>query len=591
MCNRYYQSVIYLNSRQPRNISKSDISADAFSWVFAIFLATFLRYEFDLTQIQFLPVALLGLFSGILHVLIGGIAGLYQNRYRSGSFDQAVALIAVTAAITIPLAALTIVFGAFLEVPRSSSIIASPIFLFLTLTFRFWTRFPLRSARKNTGKSVPTLIYGAGEMAEYVIPKLLSETHPSHSPVGLIDDDPAKANRWISGVRMLGTFEDFQQVVASTEAKAVIVAIPGSESSLLQRVRDVVEPLGVKVLFLPSFLELLSRKDEKFELREVGIEDLIGRRAVKVSSDSISEYLSGASVLVTGAGGSIGTELCRQVSLYNPSRLLFLDRDETGLQLSQFAVGHTGLLDSPDIVLADIRDKGNLEQLFVDLNPDVVFHAAALKHLPALEKFPAEAWKTNVIGTLNVLEASRKSGVSTFVNISTDKAADPISALGRSKSIAEGLTSWFATSYSGSYKSVRFGNVLGSRGSLIPTLNSLIERNQPVTITHPDVSRYFMTTSEACQLVLQAGASRDNGAVLILDMGEPVRIVDLARKMIAMSGKALEIVFTGLRPGEKLHENLNSPLEQLEDTDHPLIWKVSPNPISPLQIRNYKRYF
>ena len=258
-----------------------------------------------------------------------------------------------------------------------------------------------------------------------------------------------------------------------------------------------------------------------------------------------------------------------------------LDRDESGLQGTQIAIYGNGLLDTKDVVLADIRDRDAILRIFRARKPDVVFHAAALKHLPMLEQYPAEAWKTNVLGTLNVLEAAREVGVQTFINISTDKAANPTSVLGHSKRVAEKLTAWAAEVTGLTYLSVRFGNVIGSRGSMLPTFTSLIEAGGPLTITHPDVTRYFMTIPEACQLVVQAGAIGKPGEVLILDMGEPVRIQSVAERMIAMSGKSIEIVYTGLRPGEKLHEELLGNEETDERPYHPMISHTKVSALDP----------
>ena len=262
-------------------------------------------------------------------------------------------------------------------------------------------------------------------------------------------------------------------------------------------------------------------------------------------------------------------------------RACALDRDESGLHTTQISIFGHGLLDTKDAVLADIRDAESLQQVFRDRRPEVVFHAAALKHLPMLEQYPAEAWKTNVLGTLNVLNAAMDIGVERFVNVSTDKAADPTSVLGHSKRMAERLTAWAARQDAGSYVSVRFGNVLGSRGSMLPTFQAQIEKGGPVTVTHPDVTRYFMTIPEACELVVQAGAIGEDGQVMILDMGEPVRIMEVAERMIEMSGKDVEIVFTGLRHGEKLHEDLFSVNEQVESPLHPRITHAPVVPASP----------
>ncbi|WP_232466246.1 UDP-N-acetylglucosamine 4,6-dehydratase family protein [Diaminobutyricimonas sp. LJ205] len=337
--------------------------------------------------------------------------------------------------------------------------------------------------------------------------------------------------------------------------------------------------LQVKVL--PLLEDVLEGKSRLRDLRDVSIEDLIGRHPVNTQVEEIAGYLEGKRVLVTGAGGSIGSELSRQISKYGPAELILLDRDETGLQSTQLTISGHGLLDTRDVVLADIRDIESLKEIFTERRPEVVFHAAALKHLPMLEQYPDEAWKTNVLGTLNVLQAARAVGVTTFVNISTDKAANPTSVLGHSKRVGEKLTAWAAEKTGLNYVSVRFGNVIGSRGSMLPTFTALIEAGGPLTVTHPDVTRFFMTIPEACQLVVQAGAIGRPGEVLILDMGEPVRILDVAERMIAMSGKDVSITFTGLREGEKLHEDLVGDHESTARPFHPKISHARVGSITP----------
>jgi FlaA1/EpsC-like NDP-sugar epimerase len=290
---------------------------------------------------------------------------------------------------------------------------------------------------------------------------------------------------------------------------------------------------------------------------------------------AIAEQIAGKRVLVTGAGGSIGSELCRQIAKFGPAKLFLLDRDESGLQSTQMSLTGNGLLDSDELLLGNIREPDSLRETFARARPDIVFHAAALKHLPLLESHPMEAWKTNVLGTLNVLEAAAAQGVGTFVNISTDKAANPSCVLGYSKRLAERLTADFANRFPGRYVSVRFGNVLGSRGSVVHAFTAQIERGGPITVTHPDVKRYFMLIPEACQLVLQAASIGSDGEVMVLEMGEQVKIVDVAHTLIRMSGRRdIEIVYTGLRPGEKLGEDLFSPDESRRDTEHPLVNSV-----------------
>lgn len=414
-------------------------------------------------------------------------------------------------------------------------------------------------------------MFGAGYMGDSIVRRMQTDTRSPYRPVGLLDDDPRKRHVRIGSIDVLGCLEDLPAVVARTEAEVLVVAVADANGELLRRVAVRAEPLGLLVKVLPTIDELLKGTSSVADLRDLSVEDLMGRRPVDTDVESIAGYLAGKRVLVTGAGGSIGSELCRQISKFGPSELIMLDRDETGLQAAQLAVMGHGLLDGREVVLANIREMDALEAIFDDRRPEVVFHAAALKHLPMLQQYPKEAWKTNVLGTRNVLEAARRVDVEAFINISTDKAADPTSVLGHSKRLAERLTSQVGAETGKPYLSVRFGNVLGSRGSMLPLFTRMIEKGGPLTVTHPEVTRYFMTIPEACQLVVQAGAIGEPGEVLILDMGEPVKILDVAKRMIEISGRDIEIVFTGLREGEKLHEDLRSEAEQDVRPKHKLI--------------------
>ncbi|MFJ3384410.1 MULTISPECIES: UDP-N-acetylglucosamine 4,6-dehydratase family protein [unclassified Curtobacterium] len=313
----------------------------------------------------------------------------------------------------------------------------------------------------------------------------------------------------------------------------------------------------------------------------IDIESLLGSRPRHDEPEFGVDFVRGQSVLVTGAGGSIGSELCTQLMRFDPAEVVMLDRDETALQRVQVAVAGHGLLDTRDVVLADIRDAETIRQVMLDRRPDVVFHAAALKHLPMLEQYPDEGWKTNVLGTRNVLAAAAEAGVGTLVNISTDKAANPTSVLGATKRTAERLTAWTAAATGRAYVSVRFGNVLGSRGSMLPLFADLIRAGRPVTVTHPDATRYFMSIPEACHLVIQATAIAQPGEVLVLDMGQPVRILDIARRMVSAMGGTSDIVFSGLRPGEKLHEDLIGCDETERRPVHPKISHASVPPLAP----------
>ena len=345
------------------------------------------------------------------------------------------------------------------------------------------------------------------------------------------------------------------------------------------------DEVGLTVKVLPSVEELIDGNVGPYDIRDLTDEDLLGRRQLDTDIESIAGYISGRRVLVTGAGGSIGSELCRQLTRLGPSELIMLDRDESALHAVEMSIHGRSLLDTDETVLADIRDVSTLRDIFERRRPDVVFHAAALKHLPLLERFPDEAFKTNVLGTWNVLDAARSVDVTAFVNISSDKAANPTSVLGYSKRVAERLTADIgADPSSGRYLSVRFGNVLGSRGSVLGIFHSQIARGGPITVTDPGATRYFMTIPEAVQLVIQAGAIGESGEVLILDMGEPVSIYDLARRLVQRSGKDVPIEFTGLRPGEKLHEELLGDDESDERPRHHLISHAKVPQLDPAQL-------
>lgn len=556
---------------------------DIFAWFFAISLSAASRYDFALNNLSVGPILLIGLIAALLQVVFGKFFHLYRGRFIVATFDELKALIYTTIAVAVPLGIIILVIGPFISVPRSTVLLATPIFITLSGGIRVFRRY-LRSKQNALGENQRTLIYGAGSMAESLIPQLMKDPKSQYLPVGLIDDSPEKKNRWINNIPMLGTWADLYAITRQTGAQVLIVCIARTDAKFMKRVEEDARRNGLKVIVLPTLDEVLQGHTGLRDLRALSIEDLVGRRPIDTEVESITSYLRGNTVLVTGAGGSIGSELCKQISRFDPAKLIMLDRDETGLQLAQIGVSGHGLLDTKDIVLADIREQDVLVNIFKEIKPDVVFHAAALKHLPVLEQFPDEAWKTNVLGTRNVLEAANSVGVKTFINISTDKAADPTSILGKSKKLAEGLTSWYAESTGSKYLSVRFGNVLGSRGSLLPTFSSLIESGGPLTVTHPDVTRFFMTIPEACQLVLQAGAIGRPQDVLILDMGEPVKIIDIANRMIEISGKKIEIVFTGLRPGEKLHEDLYGSKEASEVLTHELISHAKVSPLNPIEL-------
>ncbi|MGY2002863.1 polysaccharide biosynthesis protein [Blastococcus sp. SYSU DS1024] len=547
---------------------------DVLSLHAGLVLALAARYEGSLEESH--PSGLLvGILVGTAVFPVTSAAlRLHQGRYAVGGADELKALglavgVSATAVLAVVLAS-----GAPRLLPLSVPVIGAVLSLVLMTTVRLVIRSQREGAvRPRTG--LPTLVFGAGDAAEQLIRSMLSDPQSPYLPVGLLDDDPAKRHVRIRGVRMLGGRDDIPSAVVSTKAEVLVIALPSADSALVREVSRPATEVGLTVKVLPRFADLLHGRVGIRDVRDIDVADLLGRRQIDTNVAEIAGYLTGKRVLVTGAGGSIGSELCRQIATFDPSELLMLDRDESALHALQLTMFGEARLDLPQAILADIRDAGALRQLFAERRPDVVFHAAALKHVNMLEQYPGEGWKTNVLGTRNVLEAATSVGVSHFINVSTDKAADPVNVLGRTKRMAERLTATYAQQAEGRYLSVRFGNVLGSRGSVLETFAAQIARGGPVTVTHPDVTRYFMTIPEAVQLVIQAGAIGNDGEALVLDMGEPVRIADVAAQLISMEGRPINILFTGLRPGEKLHEDLFGAGERGERPVHPMISHVA----------------
>jgi dTDP-glucose 4,6-dehydratase len=547
-------------------------------------VALVLRFEFELDSVPLAQGIALGLVLACLGAVAGWVTYLYRGRFVAGSLDEFLALTLGAVFVSATVGVVVVLGGTEWGLPRSAVFITLPVFLL----FSGGGRLFLRLRRSRAGGTLPdtkrALVYGAGSAAEGLIPQLLDFPDSPYTPVVLVDDAPDKINRWVRGVPVRGSWSEVPALVNEFDIATIIVAIPSATSELLSRVYADARALELRVVVLPTLREYLGGRSNPGELRNVSIEDLIGRQSLDFGRDMVSSLLAGKKVLVTGAGGSIGTELVSQIADFRPSQLTLVDRDETSLLLASIGVkGRVGDVNH-ETYLLDIRDKAAVVSLLDTHRPDVVFHAAALKHLPILERFPAEGWKTNVEGTLNVLESAREAGVSVFVNISTDKAANPANVLGRSKKLAEQLTAWFGSQTGFSYVSVRFGNVLGSRGSLIPLLADQIDAGGPVTLTDREATRYFMSIPEACQLVLQAAAEGEAGDVLVLDMGEPVRIQEIAERMIELSGRSVGIVYTGLRPGEKLHEDLLSDSETPIPSSHPKIMRIKATPRSPEEV-------
>ncbi|GDX20292.1 dTDP-glucose 4,6-dehydratase [Actinomycetes bacterium] len=554
-------------------------------WSLTAIAASYARFEYQghhdpfgatrSSVIRVLPIVL------VVHALVGYVVGIYRRRWRYGSFDEVGGLVLATFITTSILFFLRFFDQSLNPFPRSVILISGFAGLCFVAASRYTWRLIREQLRRPTEQTAAKiLVYGAGEGGIQMVNTLLRNPQSPYLPVGFLDDNPDTHRLSISGVPVLGGREQLSQARARTGATILLIAIPSADSAFIGDISARARELSMDVKVLPAVQNLNERPLDTSDIRDLTDEDLLGRRKVDIDLQQISDYLVNRRVMVTGAGGSIGSELCRQLARFNPAELIMLDRDESALHEVQLSIHGRALLDTPQTVLADLRDETTINHIFETRKPEVVFHAAALKHLPLLERYPLEAYQTNVLGTLTLLNAAQRVGVGVFVNISTDKAANPISVLGYSKRIAERVTASVGqTAKSGKYMSVRFGNVLGSRGSVLMSFRDQIAKGGPLTVTHRGVTRYFMTISEAVQLVIQAGAIGSSGEALVLDMGTPVSIYDVAKQLVANSGKPVEIEIVGLRAGEKVHEELFGEGEEDTRPRHPLISHVPVQPV------------
>lgn len=447
---------------------------------------------------------------------------------------------------------------------------------------------PLRSwlFSKTASKTKRVMVIGAGQGGESIIREIKRNMNLPIEVIGIVDDAEEKQGQIIHGIKVVGTTEQIDELCKAYSVDELIIAIPSASGGELRRIVKLCQRTNVRFKTLPGLQDLIAGKLVSLQLRDIAIEDLLRRAPSEINLAEIAAYVTGKTVLVTGAGGSIGSEICRQILPFQPEKLLLLGHGENSIYTI-----HQELLRSSELgnailipIITDVQDKEKIDYLFNSFRPNIVFHAAAHKHVPMMELNPEESVKNNVVGTYNVAEAADKYGVDRFVMISTDKAVNPTSVMGASKRTAEKIVKCFAKRSSTRFVAVRFGNVLGSRGSVIPMFKSQIERGGPVTITHPNMIRYFMTIPEASKLVIQAGAYGKGGEVFILDMGEPVKILDLAEDLIRLAGlevgKDIEIKFTGIRPGEKLYEELLTASEGITATKNKKIFIAKPEEVN-----------
>jgi FlaA1/EpsC-like NDP-sugar epimerase len=488
-------------------------------------------------------------------------------------------------------AALAVYFGDPFErrLPRGVVLMDFVLLLGLVAGTRLAARsiFERPGASRLVARGKEVIVVGAGDAGQLVIREMQRSRQLGYTPIGLVDDDPKKKNLRVHGVRVLGTTDELPHILRDNRPDELLIAIPSASGEQRQRVVEVARREGVPVKTLPGLYELISDDDNLAgRIRPVEVEDVLGREPVEVDLEAISEYLAGQTVLVTGAGGSIGSELCRQIVRARPARLVLVDQGETPLFETERELVDEREFTASIPVLADVSDRERMRRIFERYRPGVVFHAAAYKHVPLMEANPLESVRNNVLATKVMADTAVEFEAKRFVLISTDKALNPTAIYGQCKALCE----WIVEAYGSRddvptrFVAVRFGNVLGSAGSVITIFKRQIETGGPVTITHPEMTRYFMTTPEAASLVVQAGSIGGGGEIFVLDMGEPVGILDLARDMIRLSGKEPErdipIDFIGIRPGEKLHEELWSKDEEVAETGHPKIQRARRVPIA-----------
>lgn len=470
-----------------------------------------------------------------------------------------------------------------LPVPRSFHV----FYFFLMISTTILTRFSYRifsvlknGFRKQEGHIYHTLVIGAGEAGSMIIHELKYSAHLNSKVVGVIDDNPHKKGKLIHGVRILGGRECIIEATKKYDVDEIILAIPSASARTTRQILEICNQTTCKLKILPGMYQLITEDVSVSKLRDVSIEDLLGRDPIQVDLESVRGYVEGKCVMVTGGGGSIGSELCRQIARYNPKRLIIFDIYEN----NAYDIQQELKIDYPQlkltVLIGSVRNTSRIEWVMEKYRPDVVYHAAAHKHVPLMEDSPNEAIKNNVFGTYKTARAADKFGVKRFVLISTDKAVNPTNIMGASKRMCEMIIQTFNRYSKTEYVAVRFGNVLGSNGSVIPLFKRQMAAGGPLTVTHPDIIRYFMTIPEAVSLVLQAGAFAKGGEIFVLDMGEPVKIADLAKNLIRLSGYTLgvdmDIKYTGLRPGEKLYEELLVKEEGIQKTDNNLIYIGKP---------------
>lgn len=559
---------------------------DSMIIICSVYVAYLLRFDYNIPKefLEYLPYVITSLL--IISIVFFSLFKVYKRVWRYASIGDLLSIIK-GATISIGIYFVAHQYGVYkinpeIVVPRS----IYPISLMIIILGIGGSRLIWRMCTDSYTKIQPyhrkALIVGAGSAGMMVV-KELKQTHSEYYPVAFIDDDEKKFNLEVLGVPVLGNRRDIPKITQHHNIQDIIIALPSSSKSEIAKILEICKGTGCQIKMIPRMNDLINGKVSVSNIRNVSVEDLLGRDPIQMDIKQISGYFKDKVVLITGAGGSIGSELCRQISMFSPNKLLLLGHGENSIYDIQLELRKAYPQLEMEPVIADIQDRFRLQMIFDQYRPDVVFHAAAHKHVPLMENNPFEAIKNNVFGTRNLAECAHHFKTERFVMISTDKAVNPTSIMGATKKIAELIVQGLDKISQTQFSAVRFGNVLGSRGSVIPIFMKQIKEGGPVTVTHPDMIRYFMTIPEAVQLVIQAGALASGGEVFILDMGKPVKISDLAHDLIRLSGlepnKDIKIEYTGIRPGEKLFEELLSSEEGTIATKHDRIFVGKPSAV------------
>ena len=569
------------------------IAVDAFVVNLAGFAALFTRFEFEyfvLVASGFLDnFKSLMLISTAATILIFALFRLYSTVWAYAGVGELLRII--TACILSVSAEMIYAFIFHIRMPRSYMLMKLLFFITAVCVIRFANRITRMLTSTTLKKQKRTMLIGAGRSGDVVVRELKNSVYSENKIVCIIDDDKMKQGRFLNGVKVVGGREKIVESCEKYNVEEIIVAMPTATALQKREIVNICQKTNCQIMTLPGIYQLANGEVDIQKIRKVDVEDLLGRDSIRINLDEISGYIKNKTVLVTGGGGSIGSELCRQISKYEPKELIIFDIYENNAYQIQQELRRSYPDLNLTVLIGSVRDRERVNDLFAKYRPDLVFHAAAHKHVPLMEDSPAEAIKNNVFGTFNVATAASEYGAEKMVLISTDKAVNPTNVMGASKRMCELIIEMMNDNSDTEFVAVRFGNVLGSNGSVIPLFKKQIEHGGPVTVTHKDIIRYFMTIPEAVSLVLQAGSYAKGGEIFVLDMGDPVRIDDLARNMIKLSGFEpdvdIKVEYTGLRPGEKLFEELLLNTEGIEKTPNDLIFIGHPSKVSKEELLSH----